>query len=228
MSQLIADYSEAVRRSLRFDPESAQRLASEAEDHLYEALEQNGSDPSDEAARSAIRRFGSPAEITAIYTLRLFPERLKATWRSILLLGTLVVLTMWLRRVLELIPQIDGLPGTKALLLTDAIGFRVAIAAGILAWLLSVRDQANRHAPFVTHLLVAATGALGLSVAASFAIASVAVVASGWSSTSFIPMGSTILVCVLMALLVARIRILKGYATLIARNDQQAGDLKTF
>jgi hypothetical protein len=221
MSQLIANYAEAVRRSLRFDPESAQRLASEAEDHLYEALERDAAGPSDEAARRAIRRFGSPAEIIATYTVQLFPERLKATWRSGLLLGMLVVLTMWLRRVLELVPRIDGLPGTKALLLTDAIGFRVAIAAGIVAWLLSVSDQANRRAPFVAHLLVAAAGALGLSVAASFAIASVAVVTSGCSSASLIPMGSTILVCVLMALLIPRIRILKGYAALIARNGRQ-------
>jgi hypothetical protein len=217
MSDLIAAYVDAVRQSLPFDRRSARRLAAEAEDHLYEALECDPSDPSDEAARRAISRFGSPNELAAFYTAQMFPERLKATWRYGLVLGAMVLLTMWLRRALELLPSIDGLPGAKTLLFADSVGFRVAIAAGVVAWLLSVIDQAPRTTPLIVQVLVLSLGALGFSVSASVLVASAAVVLSGWSTASLIAMGSTLSVCVMMAFLVARIRMLRGYAALMAR-----------
>jgi hypothetical protein len=217
MSDLIASYADAVRKSLSFDRRSADRLATEVEDHLHEALACNASGPSDAAARLAIRRFGSPADLAAVYTAQIFPERLKATWRFGLMLGALVLLTMWLRRALDLLPWIDNLPSAEALLATDAIAFRVAFAVGIGAWLVALSGQTARNISLIVLALVAAAGALGLSVAASFVVASAAVVTTGWSAPSLIAMGSTISTCVLMGFLIARIRILRGYAMLMTR-----------
>lgn len=228
MSRLIAKYAEAVQRSLYFDRRSAQRLATEVEDHLCEALACDTSGPSDAAARRAIHRFGSPAEIAAVYTAQIFPERLKATWRSGLLLGALVVLTMWLRRTLDLLPQLDGLPGTRVLLFTDAIGFRIAIVLGVLAWLMSIRDRAARRAPSVVQALVAASAALCLSVAASLIVAAVAVVTTAWSMASLVAMGSTILAGLLMVLLLARIRMLRGYAALMTRGGERPSNIDAY
>lgn len=220
MSDLIARYAAAVRYELSFDRRCAQRLAIEAEDHLYEALERDAAGPSDAAARRAIGRFGSPTDIAAVYTAEIFPERLKATWRSSILLGALVMLTMWLRRALDLLPQIDSLSGTKVLLATDAAGFRIAITIGVVAWLLSVIKPAIQRASLIVKILMAAAVALGFSVAANVIVASVAVVKTEASPASFIALGSAILASVLMAFLLIKLRMLQGYASLIMRSGR--------
>jgi hypothetical protein len=219
MSYLIADYAESLRQSLSFDRQSAQRLANEAEDHLYEALDHDSSGSPEEVARRAIQRFGSPTDIATEYTKQIFPDRLRATWRSGLLLGTLILLTMWLRRALDLLPRLEGLPGGKALLATDSIGFRIAIAAGILAWLLSILDRQRRHMPLIVRALIAAAGALCLSISANLAIALAVVINDGVSSVSILSVCSTLPACVLMVMLVTKIRVLRGYAALMDRRQ---------
>jgi hypothetical protein len=227
MSHLIASYADSVRQSLSFDRQSANRLAAEVEDHLYEALACDLSDVSDDAAQVAIRGFGSPAELAATYTAQIFPERLKATGRLGLILAALVLLAMWLRRAFELLPWINGLPGTKTLLFADAVGFRVAVAVGIVAWSMFILNHASRHTPLIVQTLIVAAGALSLSIAASVVVALAAVVLSGWSTASIIAMISTLSACVMMVFLIAKIRMLRGYAALMARRPYRPNYVKT-
>ena len=226
MSDLIARYTDEVRRSLAFDRESAERLAAEIEDHLYESLAEASGPPGDEQVRAAIRRFGSSRTVIATYITQIFPQRLGAAWQTGLVLGALILVVMWLRRELGLLPLVEGQPGTETLLIVDAIGFRAAVMAGLFAWGLSAVDQARRYASLLIPLLLAAAGALTLSIAASIILSSTAVIASGWSSSSLVGLTSALIAGALMLFLAGRVRTVIGYVGLITRLNRQPHDIE--
>lgn len=215
MSQLIANYAKAVRQSLDFDRETAVRLAAEAEDHLYEAAARDCAGPTEEAVRRAIRRFGPPTEMAALYTQEIFPARLQAAWRSALMIAVMIAITMWVRRALELTPHLSEHPWITALLFADATGHRVAILLGVLAWLASLRARAYGHILTAADALTAAVAALAVSALASLMIAAAALIHSGVSLTALIPLACALGVCLLLIILLIKIRMIRGYAGLI-------------
>lgn len=217
MSDLIAAYANSVGRSLSFDAESADRLAAEVEDHLHEAMDHAGSGLAEERARIAISRFGSPSGLVAAYTVQIFPQRLKATWRTGLFMGALVLMAMWLRRALILTQWVEDSPAMTALLLVDSIAFRAAIVGGLVAWVTAVVSRSAHHRTFLVCVLIAAAGALTLSIGASIIVGFASVVLSGGSSSSLAGLACALAAGGLMAILAARLRMVIGYAGLMAK-----------
>jgi hypothetical protein len=219
MSDLINNYSDAIRQRLSFDRTTAERLAEETQDHLYETMASAGDDASDDAVRRAIRRFGSPEDIAMAYTRETFPARLRSTWASGVLLCAIVALTMLLRRSLQLLPDFTGMPELHVVFFADAVAFRLAIILGLLAWAASMHTAAYRHSAIIVKTLVAAAIALMVSISASLILTACALSSHGWSMTTVVPFVPSLLACLLLAKTWPKICVLKGYASLIGPSE---------
>ncbi|MGL4634869.1 MAG: permease prefix domain 1-containing protein [Beijerinckiaceae bacterium] len=221
MSHLIADYGQHIRQLLAFDSRSAQRLSEEIEAHLHDALEDAGSEGTEEAARRIIKRFGSPETIAVSYTREIFPALLKKTWPSGLIICALVALIMLSRRSLALMPDLSTLPALQLLVTVDSIGFRLALFLGAAAWIASLLSTTRAYTSAIACTLVAAVSALLVSTAAGLLIAmSTLGNASSWVALA--PFAATLAACALLAVLVMKIRILKGYARLMDTAEQRS------
>jgi hypothetical protein len=129
MSGAIDDYVAGLRRELDFDPELANRLASEVEDHLRDAAEADPAWPSREAERRAVERFGLGREIAAQFAVDAVDRQARRTWVT---LGVTVVVTFIAMR-LRAIWLDDGAISALAPLI-DRYAFIVALTVGVVAW----------------------------------------------------------------------------------------------
>lgn len=216
MSALITSYADALRQSLAFDPHAAERLAAEVEDHLAEAVANDTTHQPSEAARRAIRRFGSPHDIAAAYTREHFPLRVQAALRFALPLGGLVLLSMWLRNGLAALPAIAGPETAERLAHADDLGFRVAIALTALAWVVSRLGRSGHRLRTTVLALSGSAVAATVSVAAGGLLAAASLADQGLSATTAGWSASALLSVVLLGGLIHQLRILKGYADLSA------------
>jgi hypothetical protein len=128
MSGVIDDYVANLRRELDFDPALASRLASEVEDHLRDAAEDDPAWPSPEAERRAVQRFGLGSEIAAQFAADAVGRQARRTWVTLAVTVVVTFIAMRLRavwldnEVLSLAPLIDR------------YAFIAALTVGVIAW----------------------------------------------------------------------------------------------
>lgn len=134
MAGLIDAYVAGLRRELDFDRVMAERLASEAEDHLREAAEADSEWPAPEAERRAIERFGLSREIAAQVAADAIDRQARQTWAIILACMVLTLLAMRLR-----VAWLDGDTVSTLAPIIDRYAFIAAITAGVIGWFSSRR-----------------------------------------------------------------------------------------
>lgn len=161
MSGAIDDYVAGLRRELDFDPELANRLASEVEDHLRDSAEADPAWPSREAERRAVERFGLGREIAAQFAVDAVDRQARRTWVT---LGVTVVVTFIAMRLRAI--WLDGGAISALAPLIDRYAFIVALTVGVVAWFAFRRSLAALAICLVG--LVASIGA-GVVRAALFA-----------------------------------------------------------
>ena len=154
MAGLIAQYVEALRADLDFDPPLAQRMAEEVEAHLWEAAEADPAWPSPEAERRAVERFGVAREIAAQLAADAAGRQARRSW--IVLAATIAVTFVAMRlRVMWLSDIGDSLSVLAPLV--DRYAFVAAMVVGLFGWFAFRRSVLP---------LVLCLGALAASIAA--------------------------------------------------------------
>ena len=126
---VIDQYVATLRRELDFDPALAQRLASEVEDHLRDAIDADPEGPSIEAERRAIERFGLPREIAGRFAADSVDRQARRTWLTLLIAVVVTFVAMRLR----IMWHDDGAAPALAPLI-DRYGFLAALAVGAVGW----------------------------------------------------------------------------------------------
>ena len=129
MAGVIDDYVTALRRELDFDPALAERLASEVQDHLRDAAEDDPAWPSADAERRAVERFGLGREIAAELAADAVDRQARRTWIT---LAVTVVVTFVAMR-LRVMWLDDGAISTLAPLI-DRYAFIAALSVGVIGW----------------------------------------------------------------------------------------------
>jgi hypothetical protein len=90
-SVLVTKYLDQLTRELSFDPELSRRVRREVEDHLLDAIGDDGGDDPKDAA--AIARFGDPREIARQYApLSLLQQARRVGGILILAIAAILVL----------------------------------------------------------------------------------------------------------------------------------------
>ena len=75
----VADYLHELGRELAFDPALSRRVRQEMEDHLQEAATAEPTEPTINAEKRAIMRFGTPQKIAEQYRIVWLYRRMKRT-----------------------------------------------------------------------------------------------------------------------------------------------------
>ena len=78
-SSPVADYLNELGRELAFDPALSRRVRQEVEDHLQEAVTAEPAEPTINAEKRAIMRFGAPQKIAEQYRIVWLYRRMKRT-----------------------------------------------------------------------------------------------------------------------------------------------------
>lgn len=126
----IDRYVANLRRELDFDPALAERLASEVEEHLRDAVEADPAGPSIEAERRAVERFGLAREIAGQFAADSVDRQARRTWLTLLVAVIVTFVAMRLR-----IMWLDDAAAPALAPLIDRYGFLAAIAVGAAGWL---------------------------------------------------------------------------------------------
>ncbi|WP_395708604.1 hypothetical protein [Reyranella sp.] len=127
---MIERYVANLRRQLDFDPALAERLASEVEDHLREAVEADPAGPSIEAEHRAVERFGLAREIAGQFAAEAVDRQARRTWLTLLVAVVVTFVAMRLR-----IMGLDDSAGPALAPLIDRYGFLAALAVSAVGWL---------------------------------------------------------------------------------------------
>lgn len=127
---MIERYVANLRRQLDFDPALAERLASEVEDHLREAVEADPAGPSIEAEHRAVERFGLAREIAGQFAAEAVDRQARRTWLTLLIAVVVTFVAMRLR-----IMGLDDSAGPALAPLIDRYGFLAALAVSAVGWL---------------------------------------------------------------------------------------------
>jgi hypothetical protein len=127
---VIERYVANLRRQLDFDPALAERLASEVEDHLRDAVEADPAGPSVEAERRAVERFGLAREIAGQFAADSVDRQARRTWLTLLVAVVVTFVAMRLR-----IMWLDDGAVPALAPLIDRYGFLAALAVSAVGWL---------------------------------------------------------------------------------------------
>lgn len=127
---VIEQYVANLRRQLDFDPALAERLASEVEDHLRDAVEADPAGPSIEAEHRAVERFGLAREIAGQFASEAVDRQARRTWLTLLVAVVVTFVAMRLR-----IMWLDDSAAPALAPLIDRYGFLAALAVSAVGWL---------------------------------------------------------------------------------------------
>lgn len=122
-------YVANLRRELDFDAALAERLASEVEEHLRDAVEADPAGPSIDAERRAVERFGLAREIAGQFAADSVDRQARRTWLTLLVAVIVTFVAMRLR-----IMWLDDAAAPALAPLIDRYGFLAAAAAGAVGW----------------------------------------------------------------------------------------------
>jgi len=135
-SVLVTKYLDQLTRELSFDPELSRRVRREVEDHLLDAISDDGGDDRKDAA--AIARFGDPKEIARQYApLSLLQQARRVGGILIIAIAAILVLMKGHGALYELLQwrlPADWLGISTIGPAIDRYGFMVALVVGILGW----------------------------------------------------------------------------------------------
>lgn len=126
---VIEQYVANLRRQLDFDPALAERLGSEVEDHLRDAVEADPAGPSIEAECRAVERFGLAREIAGQFAADSVDRQARRTWLTVLVAVVVTFVAMRLR-----IMWLDDSVAPALAPLIDRYGFLAAIAVSVVGW----------------------------------------------------------------------------------------------
>ena len=129
-ASVIEQYVANLRRQLDFDPALAERLASEVEDHLRDAVEADPAGPSIEAERRAVERFGLAREIAGQFAAEAVDRQARRTWLTLLVAVVVTFVAMRLR-----IMWLDDGAVPPLAPLIDRYGFLAALLVSAVGWL---------------------------------------------------------------------------------------------
>jgi hypothetical protein len=179
MASLIDRYVQTLRGGLAFDPELAERVCAEVEEHLADIVEHEGGGR--EAERRAIDRMGDPRLLAAGMARAAMPKRIALTWRTVALTALAVFLAMRLRGLL-ITPDAYEPLAVQLAVAVDRLAFGAALVAGVLGW--HATRPGGRWPREVPPLLPAylCTGALTLSSLAGFGPFVGALLWMGWGA----------------------------------------------
>src|SRR5260370_32730036 len=135
-SVLVTKYLDQLTRELSFDPELSRRVRREVEDHLLDAIGDDGGDDPKDAA--AIARFGDPREIARQYApLSLLQQARRVGGILILAIAAILVLMKGPGALYELLQWRLPAGWVGVSIIWPAVArywFLVALGVGILGW----------------------------------------------------------------------------------------------
>ena len=128
-ASVIEQYIAGLRRELDFDPALAERLTSEVEEHLREAVDADPAGPSIEAERRAVERLGLAREIAVQFAADSVNRQARRTWLTLLVAVIVTFVAMRLR-----IMWLDDSTAPALAPLIDRYGFLASLAVGAVGW----------------------------------------------------------------------------------------------
>jgi hypothetical protein len=199
---MISEYLESLSDALSFDPSLSRCVRQEVEDHLREAVAADPSPDSLEAQRRAIANFGDPRVIAAQFAVVSLSRQTRSAGTGVIVAIGAVFVAMKARVAwFAAIPwtMSDDLKAASGIALSiDRYAFWFALIAGIAGWIYIDRrrvpaaiDPASRkqlHRCFLT--CMAATLALGVSVACDGILTAFRLIGTGLSVDHLIPIFS--------------------------------------
>jgi hypothetical protein len=129
MASLIESYVAGLKRELEFDPDLAQRVACEVEDHLRDAAEMDQAWPSPESERRAIERFGLATEIAAQFAADAVERQSKRAWLTLLATVLVTLAAMRLRAIWA-----EDSAASALAPLIDRYAFVAAVGVAFIGW----------------------------------------------------------------------------------------------
>jgi HAAS domain-containing protein len=215
VSQLIAEYIDALARELSFDRSLSRRVCEEVEDHLRESTERHPAGTLVEAERHAIERFGPARTIAAQFAATSLLKRSRAVGPIVLLivLGVFAAMKARLAWYAATGWTVSG-PSTfqdigVIAYAFDRYAFYLALIGGLCAWAYASRmpsstlDKTRLQRSFM--LSAAAVAALMGSVLADIVLTALRLSGAGWSLSHLIPIASVAIEVALVAVVIASI-----------------------
>ena len=213
-SVLVTKYLDQLTRELSFDPELSRRVRREVEDHLLDAIGDDGGDAPKDAA--AIARFGDPKEIARQYASLLQQAR-RVGGILILAIAAILVLMKGRGALYELLQwrlPADWLGISTIGPAIDRYGFMVALVVGILGWVYigSRRVSATLHGGyelqlnFCLLLSVATAGPLIGSVITDSILSGLRFSVAPTSAAALIPLMSVVMEVGVASLIIVQLR----------------------
>src|SRR5258705_8323768 len=135
-SLLVTKYPDQLTRELNFDPELSRRVRREVEDHLLDAIGDDGGDDPKDAA--AIARFGDPREIARQYApLSLLQQARRVGGILILAIAAILVLMKGRGALYELLQwrvaaEWVGVSTTRPAV--ECFWFMLGVVVGLPGW----------------------------------------------------------------------------------------------
>ena len=217
-SSVVADYLDILGRELSYDGLLSRRVRLEVEDHLWEAVANEGSDDA-EAQRRAIEKFGDPKEIARQYAaLSIFSQIRRLAVIVVLALAG-IFLSMKGRGAWYSLMQWQFSDQTQFIgaigLSVTRYAFMFALAIGLLAcaYIACRRVPIRLHQAYCeqirrsTTFCVLAGYALLASVAADVILTTLHLLEARYSAAALIPILSAGVEIALLGLLFLNIRV---------------------
>jgi hypothetical protein len=197
----VADYLHELGRELAFDPALSRRVRQEVEDHLQEAATAEPTEPTIDAEKRAIVRFGAPQKIAEQYRVVWLYRRMKRTSLFVLCavlvaFGTMEGRVVWYARTQWTIgPNLKSV-GT-IIVPIDRCAFLAAIILGIVGSIIVSRPSLLSYGPASRsrmrrgqQLIAVAAAATAVAVTCEAILTSWRLAESHWTSSSLLPLAS--------------------------------------
>lgn len=203
-SSPVANYLRELVRELAFDPALSRRVRQEVEDHLQEAATAEPTEPTTNAEKRAIMRFGAPQKIAEQYRVVWLYRRMKRTGLFVLCAVLVAFATMAGRVVWYGRTQWNVGPDLKnagtIIIPIDRCAFLTAIILGIVGSIIVSRASLLSYGPASRsqlrrgqQLIAVAAVATAVAVACEAILTSWRLVESHWTANSLLPLSSLVI-----------------------------------
>jgi hypothetical protein len=214
---MIADYADALASRLGFDPDLAQRVRQEVEDHLREIVAADRTSDSCAAERRAVAQFGDPDAIAAEFALGSLAARSRKVGAVLIVAIAGVLIVMKTRIASYDVAQGALSEAMRALgfavVTVDRYAFWLSALLGIVGWAFVSRRSPTGVLPSFRKrlrrcflLCAIAAGALLVSVLSDGVLTALRLIETGAAAGIVIPLVTMAIEIACVAIVILRIR----------------------